>query len=179
MHRRLVAAALRGPLHRNQTLRPSCTSVWRLAFRLRQPLGCFSESVVDCSILRYAVRRHPHDVALTGQVTLGMVCIGATKPLRGCLIFISQILGALAAAAIVSGLFPGPLNVSTTLGGGASIVQGLFIEMFLTTQLVLTIFMLAAEKHKATFIAPVGIGLSLFIAELTGSLQCLYFAEQD
>ncbi len=44
--------------------------------------------------------------------------------------------------------------------------QGLFIEIFLTAQLVLTIFMLAAEKHRATFIAPVGIGLSLFIAEL-------------
>jgi len=28
--------------------------------------------------------------------------------------------------------------------------------------------MLAAEKHRATFIAPVGIGLSLFIAELFG-----------
>ena len=28
--------------------------------------------------------------------------------------------------------------------------------------------MLAAEKHKGTFIAPVGIGLSLFIAELSG-----------
>jgi aquaporin rerated protein, other eukaryote len=40
--------------------------------------------------------------------------------------------------------------------------------MFLTAQLVFTIFMLAAEKHKATFIAPVGIGLSLFIAELMG-----------
>lgn len=50
-------------------------------------------------------------------------------------------------------------------------VQGLFIEMFLTAQLVFTIFMLAAEKHKATFIAPVGIGLSLFIAELTGTMS--------
>jgi len=47
-------------------------------------------------------------------------------------------------------------------------VQGLFIEMFLTAQLVFTIFMLAAEKHRGTFIAPVGIGLSLFIAELFG-----------
>jgi aquaporin related protein len=28
--------------------------------------------------------------------------------------------------------------------------------------------MLAKEKHKATFIAPVGIGLALFIAELAG-----------
>lgn len=28
--------------------------------------------------------------------------------------------------------------------------------------------MLAAEKHKGTFMAPIGIGLSLFIAEITG-----------
>ena len=42
------------------------------------------------------------------------------------------------------------------------------MQMFLTAQLVFTIFMLAAEKHKATFIAPIGIGLSLFIAELMG-----------
>ena len=42
------------------------------------------------------------------------------------------------------------------------------IEMFLTAELVFTIFMLAAEKHKGTFIAPVGIGLALFIAELAG-----------
>lgn len=31
-----------------------------------------------------------------------------------------------------------------------------------------TIFMLAAEKHKGTFLAPVGIGLALFSAELAG-----------
>ena len=58
--------------------------------------------------------------------------------------------------------------MKTSLGAGTSITQGLFIEMFLTAELVFTIFMLAAEKHKATFIAPVGIGLSLFVAELTG-----------
>lgn len=40
--------------------------------------------------------------------------------------------------------------------------------MFLTAELVLTILFLAAEKTKATFIAPVGIGLALFVAELTG-----------
>ncbi|CAN9259724.1 unnamed protein product [Alternaria alternata] len=65
-------------------------------------------------------------------------------------------------------MFPGDLNVRTTLGGGTSITQGLFIEMFLTAQLVFTIFMLAAEKHKGTFIAPVGIGLALFVTELSG-----------
>ncbi|KAG0650492.1 Aquaporin-1, partial [Hyphodiscus hymeniophilus] len=103
------------------------------------------------------------------QVTLGMCLVGALPYMRGALLTISQILGGITAAAIVSALFPGPLTVRTSLGGGTSITQGLFIEMFLSAQLVFTIFMLAAEKHKGTFIAPVGIGLSLFIAELTGS----------
>jgi aquaporin related protein len=42
------------------------------------------------------------------------------------------------------------------------------MQMFLTAQLVFTIFMLATEKHEGSFIAPVGIGLSLFVAELMG-----------
>lgn len=101
-------------------------------------------------------------------VTLGMCLIGALPYVRGGLLFIAQMLACMCSAAVVSCLFPGPLNVKTSLGAGTSITQGLFIEMFLTAELVFTIFMLAAEKHKATFIAPVGIGLSLFVAELTG-----------
>jgi len=101
-------------------------------------------------------------------VSLGMCLIGALPYVRGICLTVAQILGGITAAAICSALFPGPLTVRTNLGGGTSIAQGLFIEMFLTAELVFTIFMLAAEKHKGTFIAPVGIGLSLFIAELTG-----------
>ena len=97
-----------------------------------------------------------------------MCLVGALPYFRGLLLTLSQILGGITAAAIVSALFPGPLTVRTNLGGGTSVVQGLFIEMFLTTLLVFTIFMLAAEKHKGTFIAPIGIGLALFVAELTG-----------
>lgn len=103
-------------------------------------------------------------------VTLGLCLVGALPYIRGILVFVAQLLGAIAAAAVVKALFPGPLNVQTSLSPGTSVTQGLFIEMLLTAQLVFTIFMLAAEKHKATFIAPVGIGLSLFIAELTGAL---------
>src|ERR1700712_4172370 len=99
---------------------------------------------------------------------MGMCLVGALPYLRGIFLVISQILGGITAAAICSALFPGPLTVRTSLGCGTSVVQGLFIEMFLTAELVFTIFMLAAEKHKGTFIAPVGIGLSLFVAELTG-----------
>jgi len=54
------------------------------------------------------------------------------------------------------------------LSTDTSVVNGLFIEMFLTAELVFTIFMLAAEKHQATFIAPIGIGLALFVCELCG-----------
>ncbi|KAF2032376.1 aquaporin [Setomelanomma holmii] len=101
-------------------------------------------------------------------VTLGMMVVGATSYMRGALIIVSQILGGIAASAVVSAMMPNVLAVRTELGGGTSVVQGLFIEMFLTAQLVFTIFMLATEKHEGTFIAPVGIGLSLFVAELMG-----------
>lgn len=101
-------------------------------------------------------------------VTLGLCCIGAVPFSRGLFVFIAQMLGAMAASGVVAALFAGPLAVTTTLGGGTSKSQGLFIEMFLTAVLVFTIIMLAAEKHKATFVAPIGIGLALFVCELAG-----------
>ncbi len=101
-------------------------------------------------------------------VTLGLCLIGAVPIVRGILVVPAQLTGAIASAAVVRFIFPGPLAVTTSLNGGTSMVQGLFIEMFLTTQLVFTIFMLAVEKHRATFLAPLGIGMSLFVAELAG-----------
>jgi len=101
-------------------------------------------------------------------VSLGMVLVGALTPVRGALLTFSQILGGITGSAIIQAITPGTLNVRTQLGGGTSIAQGLFIEMFLTSLLMLAILLLAAEKHKATFIAPIGIGLALFVAELLG-----------
>ena len=97
-----------------------------------------------------------------------MVLIGAITYIRGILLFITQILGGIIAAALVNALFTGDLNVSTTLNDTTTIAQGVIIEMLLTAQLVFTIFMLAAEKHQGNFVAPVGIGISLFVAELVG-----------
>ena len=48
------------------------------------------------------------------------------------------------------------------------VLTSVVIEMFLSFQLIFTIFILAVEKHKSTFLAPIGIGLSLFVAELSG-----------
>ena len=53
---------------------------------------------------------------------------------------VAQIIGAIAAAAVVSGLFPGDLLVRTTLSSNpeVSAVRGLFIEMFCTALLIFT-----------------------------------------
>ncbi|KAJ6115369.1 hypothetical protein N7486_001147 [Penicillium sp. IBT 16267x] len=101
-------------------------------------------------------------------VTLALCLTGGMPALRGLLVFPAQLVAGIASAGVVSALFPGPLNCATRLGGGASISQGLFIEMFLTAQLVLVIIMLAVVKHKSTYLAPVGIGLTFFVAELIG-----------
>ena len=100
------------------------------------------------------------------QVTLALLLIRAISPLRALFLLIAQLAGAIAASALVLVLFPKPLAVRTTLS--TTVPRGLFIETFLTAELVFTILMLAKEKHKATFMAPVGIGLALFIAELVG-----------
>ncbi|KAH8771785.1 aquaporin-like protein [Diaporthe sp. PMI_573] len=101
-------------------------------------------------------------------VTLALVLIRAITPIRAIFVLVAQLLGGIAAAGLASCMFPTELNVSTTLSDGVSLAQGVFIEAILTFELVFTIFMLAAEKHRATFVAPVGIGLALFIAEMSG-----------
>ena len=53
-------------------------------------------------------------------------------------------MGAIAASAILDGLTPGALAVNVSLGEGTSRTQGLFIEMFVTAALVLSILMTAA-----------------------------------
>ncbi|QIW99324.1 hypothetical protein AMS68_004842 [Peltaster fructicola] len=103
-------------------------------------------------------------------VTLGLMLIGSLSYFRAAIVFVAQILGAMAAAGVVTGLFPGRFLAASDLAPDTSVVRGLFIEMLLTAELVFTIFMLAAEKHRATFLAPVGIGLALFIAEMVGVL---------
>jgi aquaporin related protein len=95
---------------------------------------------------------------------------------RGLILFPAQLLGSIVAAAIVSCILPGDIKATrTVLAPGMSAAQGVFFEMFLTSFLVLTILMLAAEKSKDTFMAPIGIGLALFVAELAGKLYIILF----
>lgn len=106
--------------------------------------------------------------AITSQVTLALYLVGGIALVRACLVAVVQLIAGLAAAGLVSALFPGPLKVATTLHPGTRVVQGLFLEVFLTAQLVFVVIMLASEKHKSTHLAPVGIGIAFFVTELCG-----------
>ncbi|OAG10354.1 aquaporin-like protein, partial [Paraphaeosphaeria sporulosa] len=99
-------------------------------------------------------------------VSVALALVGAIGWAKAFLLILAQMAGAIAAAAVVSGLLPGPLAVRTTLSEGVSVTRGVFIEAICTAELIFSIFMLAAEKHRATFLAPIGIGLALFTAEL-------------
>lgn len=105
--------------------------------------------------------------AFNPAVTLALFLIGSVSWFRAILLVIAQLLGGIVGAALVSGLTPGTaFNVGVVLQNGTSIAQGLFIEMFITASLVFSVLMLASEKHKSTYLAPVGIGLTLFSCEL-------------
>jgi MIP family channel proteins len=101
-------------------------------------------------------------------VTLGMVMVKSLSYTRGFLLVCAQIVGSIVTSLIVKVLFPVDFNVRTTLSPGTSLVQGVFIEGLLTAELVFAIFMLAKEKHRATYLAPIGIGIAMFVAELVG-----------
>lgn len=100
------------------------------------------------------------------QVTLTLWLVGAVPAIRCLVIMVAQILGGIAAAGVSSAVIPGPFSVNVRLGGGTSTVRGLFIEMFTTAMLVMTVIMLAAVKSRATWLAPIGIGIALFIGHL-------------
>ncbi|KAI7913716.1 aquaporin [Pyricularia oryzae] len=102
------------------------------------------------------------------KVSTALCLVGAIPPLRAGFCIVGQIVGGIIAAAAVDGLYPTFLNVETTLGSGVSPAQGVFIEMFLTTQLILVILLLAVEKHRLTYLAPLGIGFALFVTHLAG-----------
>lgn len=100
---------------------------------------------------------------LNPAVTLGLTLIGAIPIARAIILVVVQLIAGILAAILVLAVTPGPLNVQTTLGISITIWQGLLLEIILTAALVLTVFLLAVEKHRTTPLAPLGIGLILFL----------------
>ncbi|CZT05826.1 related to aquaporin, Major Intrinsic Protein [Rhynchosporium agropyri] len=101
-------------------------------------------------------------------VTFGLCLIGAVPWQRGVLLVPAQLLGAVATSSLVSNIFPGDFKTQSNLAPGVTPNQGMVIEMMLTLLLVFTIMMLAAENHRGSFMAPLGIGIALFIGHMIG-----------
>ncbi|KAI7939917.1 hypothetical protein MJO28_013569 [Puccinia striiformis f. sp. tritici] len=104
--------------------------------------------------------------AFNPNVSFALLLVGVISPERFVFYVIAQFGGAIAASALLEALLPGPLAVSPALGAGTSGAQGVFIECFITCALILSVLFLAVEKHRATFLAPVGIGITLFAGHL-------------
>ncbi|GAW26302.1 putative aquaporin rerated other eukaryote [Rosellinia necatrix] len=102
-------------------------------------------------------------------VTFGLAMSGQLSWKRTAVCIPTQLIGSVCAGAVVKVLFPGDIaSLNTTLAMNVNIAQGLFAEMFFTSYLVFVVLILAAEKSRDTFIAPIGIGLALFVAEIPG-----------
>ncbi|KAI9615173.1 hypothetical protein H4Q26_011714 [Puccinia striiformis f. sp. tritici PST-130] len=106
--------------------------------------------------------------AFNPNVSLALLLTGVITPTRFILYVGAQLSASLVASSILKKLLPGPMSVVPNLAVGTSIKQGLLIEAFITCALVLSVLFLAVEKHRATYLAPVGISITLFACHLFG-----------
>ncbi|KAK1251575.1 hypothetical protein MKX07_007054 [Trichoderma sp. CBMAI-0711] len=103
-------------------------------------------------------------------LTLGMCLAGTLDWTRAAFLVPAQLIASMCAGGLASAMFPGNISAANSLlSSDTSIAQGLFIEMFFTAFLVFVVLMLAVERSRYTFIAPVGIGLALFVVMLAGT----------
>ncbi|KAI5950724.1 AQY1 [Candida jiufengensis] len=108
---------------------------------------------------------------LNPAVTLTLILAQAVPPIRGVIMMIAQMIAGMAAAGAASAMTPGEIAFTNGLGGDASRSRGVFLEAFGTFILCFTVLMMAVEKSRATFMAPLVIGISLFL----GHLVCVYY----
>ncbi|KAK1991767.1 MIP family channel protein [Colletotrichum falcatum] len=103
-------------------------------------------------------------------VSIGLSLGGQLPWMRSLFLIPAQLLASMCAGGLVEVLFPGNVfQANSLLGTRTSVAQGLFLEMFFTAQLVIVVFMLAVEKSRDTFLAPIGIGLALFMIMIPGT----------
>ncbi|KAJ4357702.1 Aquaporin-1 [Didymosphaeria variabile] len=96
-------------------------------------------------------------------VTTALWIVGLIRWDRALYSIAAQLFASVCSSLVISALLPGPVPFNTVLDPTASIPRGLFLEMFLTAQLVLTILMLPSGGAK-----PLYIGMALFSAEMAG-----------
>lgn len=109
-----------------------------------------------------------------------MCLVGKVAWIKGTFLAVGQLIGAIAASAVVKVAFPGDYVVQTKLGHGASAFQGFIIELLLTMELMLAIYFMAVEKHDGNPLAALVIGFALFVAEYASPLfSCIHVLTLD
>ncbi|XP_063076784.1 aquaporin-1-like [Engraulis encrasicolus] len=113
---------------------------------------------------------HVSGAHLNPAVTLGLLASCKISVLRAVFYIVAQMVGSVAASAIVVGLRPTSLNA---LGlnelNGVTPVQGFGVEFLLTLQLVLCVISSTDERrYDVGNSAPLAIGLSVGLAHLGG-----------
>lgn len=103
---------------------------------------------------------------LNPAVTVALAMVGAIQWRRAAMFIIAHLIGAVCAGALAQGLFPGPFTGANVRKNGITNAQAFFLELLLTALFTFVILMLAVEKSKQTYLAPVGIGLALFLVHL-------------
>lgn len=101
---------------------------------------------------------------LNPNVSLTLLLVGAIDIVRFFVMVFAQIIGGIAAAAVVYSLYPGEILFCNGKARAISKSRGLFLEMFGTAVLVLTVLFTAIER--TINIAPLIIGISVFMAHL-------------
>lgn len=111
-------------------------------------------------------------------VTISMLATGNCGPTRAGAYIVSQVLGGIAGAAILTVIFPalGPLGRNNTnvnlglpgLGPDVTVAGALVMEAIMTLFLVLVIFGTVVDPRGPKAIAPLAIGLIITMDILTG-----------
>ncbi|XP_059496296.1 aquaporin FA-CHIP-like [Stegostoma tigrinum] len=107
---------------------------------------------------------------LNPAVTLGLLAGCQVSLLRAILYIASQLLGSVAASALLLGLTPSSRNSTlglNALAEGVTPAQGLGVEIIITFQLVLCVFATTDKRRKdLSGSGPLAIGLSVAIGHL-------------
>ncbi|KXS13463.1 aquaporin-like protein, partial [Gonapodya prolifera JEL478] len=104
--------------------------------------------------------------SLNPAVTLGLLLIGKVNVRKAALYIVAEIAGGIVAAAFISALYPDGVIGVNKLSPDTSLAQAVFIEAFGTFLLISTVFLTAVEKSRITFLAPLFIGLIVFVLHL-------------
>ncbi|KAF1976049.1 aquaporin-like protein [Bimuria novae-zelandiae CBS 107.79] len=132
----------------------------------------FGEFVGTFMFLFFHSLQHTINVAIFADVSGGMFnpavsaalwVVGLIRWDRALYSIAAQLFASICATLAISALLPGPVPFNTALDPMASVPRGLFLVMFLTAQLVLTILMLPSGGAK-----PLYICVALFITQLAG-----------